>query len=187
MIPSLRYLCLEKVIAQDEDYAGLPETLVKDINLMKIFNGTYVSGIWKVVKIFYDGKVWNFKSQNWFGEIDFSVKEGEAIQAESSLLNLLGISGLEQDDIKLFDWKFKADLQSNYIKDPLLAGAFGKVKLKSLGAIAFNGVGQGGSTVCGRFQVVVIDDPPVFDVEYLTPYVNGSVNKSVLYWKKVYE
>ena len=39
--PSLRYLCLEKVIAQDKDYEDLPEILVKDINLMKAFNGTY--------------------------------------------------------------------------------------------------------------------------------------------------
>ena len=69
MIPSLRYLCLEKVIAQGDDYADLPEILVKDITIMKAFNGTYTYdwgslGSWDVtvvMKIFYDGKVWRFK------------------------------------------------------------------------------------------------------------------------------
>ena len=66
MIPSLRYLCLKKVIAQGEDYEDLPEILVKDINLMKVFNGTYSWGDWWEtvrMKIFYDGKMWNFKSR----------------------------------------------------------------------------------------------------------------------------
>ena len=69
MIPSLRYLCLEKVIAQDEDYSDLPRLLVRDINLMKVFNGTYTySDPYETVqlKIFYDGKAWNFKSRAWY-------------------------------------------------------------------------------------------------------------------------
>ena len=68
-IPSLRYLCLEKVIAQDEDYGDLPEILVKDINLMKVFNGTYSWGDWwetVEINIFYDGKVWRFKSRTFY-------------------------------------------------------------------------------------------------------------------------
>ena len=79
MIPSLRYLCLEKVIAQDEDYSDLPRLLVRDINLMKVFNGTYTYGDpYETVqlKIFYDGKVWNFKSRAWYHESDGEGTDG---------------------------------------------------------------------------------------------------------------
>ena len=123
MIPSLRYLCLEKVIAQDEDYADLPRILVKDIDLMKVFNRTYGWGdSWETVrmKIFYDGKIWSFKSRTWYHEsdgegedgkgvcfckycwdttsanpIDITVKEGEVIEGASCLLNFLRISRIE--------------------------------------------------------------------------------------------
>merc|ERR1712179_707241 len=72
-----------------------------------------------------------------------------------SFLDFLGISRLEQEDMK---WKFKADLQSNDDKHPFLVENYGEVK--SLGAIAFYGVGPGGeSTVCGRFQVEVVNTP----------------------------
>jgi len=186
MIPSLRYLCLEKVIAQDEDYADLPEILVKDINLMKVFNGTYCLGdFWEttMVKIFYDGKVWSFKSRTWYHEsdgegedeagvcyckycfdttgsnpIDFKVKEGEALKTESSYLDFLGISPLEQEGRNRSGWTFKADLQSNDDKHPFLVENYGDVK--SLGVITFYGLGPGGeSTVCGRFQVEVVNTP----------------------------
>ena len=70
MIPSLRYLCLEKVITQGDDYADLPEILVKDINLMKVFNGTFswCEHFLETVElnIFYDGKVWNIKTRTWY-------------------------------------------------------------------------------------------------------------------------
>jgi len=178
MIPSLRYLCLEKVIAQDEDYADLPEILVKDINLMKVFNGTYSWGGWWEtirIKIFYDGKVWNFKSRTSYHEsdgegedgngvcfckycwdttgcdrIDITVKEGEIIKGKSALLDFLGIERIEQEDINISGWKFKVDLQSNDDKHPSLIEQYGEVK--SLGVIVFNGVGQGESVVSGRFQ-----------------------------------
>ena len=221
MVPSLRYLCLEKVIAQDEDYADLPEILVKDINLMKVFNGTYsLGGHWDttMMKIFYDGKVWSFKSRSWDHEsdgegddgvgvcfckycwdttgsnpIDFTVKEGEVFQAESSFLDFLGISRFEQKDMKLSGWKFKADLQSNDDKHPFLVETYGEVK--SLGAIAFYGVGPGGeSAVCGRFQVEVVNTPeregrfgqiPAREWTHLHRKVTGSVKNSVLYDKEV--
>jgi len=237
MIPSLRYLCLEKVIAQDEDYADLPEILVKDINLMKVFNGTYtLGGHWDttLLKIFYDGKVWSFKSRSWDHEsdgegddgvgvcfckycfdttgsnpIDLTVKEGEAFQTDSSLLDLLGItnaridpwveprtdsevSALELEDLKLYGWKFKADLQSNEDKHPFLVENYGEVK--SLGAIAFYGVGPGESTVCGRFQVEVVNTAekegrfgliPAREWTRLHRKVTGSVKNSELYKKDV--
>ena len=184
MIPSLRYLCLEKVVALDEDYSDLPRLLVRDINLMKVFNGTYIYGdAYEMVqlKIFYDGKVWSFKSRTWYhssdGEgmdgnwvcyckycwdttgsnrIDFTVKEGELIHTESSFLDFLGILRLEQEDMNLYGWKFEVDHQRNNDKYPYLVETYDEVK--SLGAIAFHGVGQG-EPVCGRFQVEVANTP----------------------------
>ena len=156
MIPSLRYLCLEKVISQDEDYSDLPRLLVRDINLMKVFNGTYSFGDnYETIhlKIFYDGKVWSFKSRTWYpwsdgegtdGEwvchckycwektgshpSDFTVTEGEVIQAQSSFLDFLRISRLEQEDVKLYGWKFKVDLQSDNDKYPYLVETYDEVK-----------------------------------------------------------
>ena len=234
MIPSLRSLCLEKVIAQDEDYADLPGILVKDIELMKVFNGTWTySGYswgdsWETVqmKIHYDGKVWTFKSRTWYHEsdgegedgqgvcfckycwdttgskpIDIKVKEGEVIQGESSLLDFLGISRLEQEDMKLTSWKFKADLLSNEDKHPFLVEEYWEVK--SLGAVTFYGVGQGESTVCGRFQVEVVNTPeeegwfgpigegwfgPIPAREWTTLHrkVTGSVDNSELLYSKTW-
>jgi len=221
MIPSLRYLCLEKVIAQDEDYADLPEILVKDINLMKVFNGTYSWGGWWEtiqIKIFYDGKVWNFKSRTSYHEsdgegedgngvcfckycwdttgcdrLDITVKEGEIIKGESSLLDFLGIARIEQEDMNISGWKFKVDLQSNDDKHPSLVERYGEVK--SLGVIAFNGVGQGESVVSGRFQAEGVthewlwkgqEDWPAEERTYLHREVTGSVNNSRLY-DKIYD
>ena len=217
MIPSLRYLCLEKVIAQNEDYADLPEILVNDINLMKVFNGTYSLGDWwesVKMKIFYDGKVWKFKSRTWYHEsdgegedgwgvcyckncwdttgsnpIDITVKDGEIIEGESCLLDFLGISIIEQDNVKLSAWRFEVDLQSNDDKHPDLLKHYDDVK--SLGAIAFNGVGQGESTVCGRFQVEVfthkwedwLNRKRSEERKELHREVTGSVNNSELYSK----
>jgi len=218
MIPSLRFLCLQKVIAQDEDYADLPEILVKDINLMKVFNGHYIWGdCWETIemKIFYDGKVWKFESRTWYHEsdgegrdgkavcsckycwdttdsnpIDITVKEGEIIQGESLLLDFLGISRFALKGVKLSGWKFIVDLESNEDKHPSLVEHYDEIK--SLGAIAFNGVGQGGeSTVCGRFQVEVITHEQrrvrgqkIFEEhKKLHRKVTGSVNNSELCWK----
>ena len=216
-IPSLRYLCLEKVIAQDEDYGDLPEILVKDVNLMKVFNGTYSWGDWwetVEIKIFYDGKVWRFKSRTFYHEsdgegddgkgvcfckycwdttsgnpIDITVREGEVIQGASCLLDFLGISRIEQEDMKLSGWKFKVDIQSDNEKHPHLVKEYGKVK--SLGSIAFNGVGQGESAVCGRFQVEVIthewedwlNRSRSEERTHLHRKVTGSVNNFELYDK----
>ena len=215
MIPSLRYLCLEKVIAQGEDYEDLPEILVKDINLMKVFNGTYSWGDWWEtvrMKIFYDGKMWNFKSRTSYHDdreedddgigvcfckycwdttgcnhIDITVMDGEVIQGESYLLDFLGI---EQEDMNISGWTFKVDLQSNDNKHPSLVERYGEVK--SLGVVAFNGVGQGDSVVLGRFQAEGVthewlwegqEDWPAEERTYLHRRVSGSVNNSRLYSK----
>ena len=220
MIPSLRYLCLEKVIAQDEDYTDLPEILVKDINLMKVFNGTYSysppPGSWETteVKIFYDGKVWSFKFRTWDHEsdgededgkwvcyckycwdttgskaVDFTVKEGEVFQPESSFLDFIRIWRPEQEKVKVYGWKFEVDLPSDDDKYPFLVKTYGEVK--SLGAISFHGVGHGES-VCGRFQVEVVNSPekegwfgliPAREWTYLHLEVTGLHNHSELYSK----
>ena len=170
---------------------------------MKVFNGTYVEGdLGKdvEVKIFYDGKVWNFKSRTWYRQsvreeivrcdttavnpIDFTVKEGDTIQAESSLLDFLGISRLEQEDMKLSGWKFQVDLQNN-VNENFYLEDLGTPTV--LGALEFYGVGQGEPTICGRFQVGIVDTPEQEEEEllrwYLTLDVTGSVYNSVLYWK----
>ena len=182
-----------------------------------MFNRTYSwGGSWETVlmKIFYDGKVWSFKSRTWdhdsFGEgddckgvcfckncwdttgsnpIDFTVKEGEAFKAETSFLDFLGISRLDQEDFKLSAWKFKVDLQSNSNKHPFLIENYGEVK--SWGAIVFEEVGQGESTVVGRFQIEVVNSPekelgwlgkiPAREWTHLHRKVTGSVNNYELY------
>ena len=122
--------------------------------------------------------------------IDFTVKEGEAFQAETSFLDFLGISGPEQEDLKLSTWKFKVDLQSNDDKHPFLVDHYGQVK--SLGAIVFEEVGQGESTVVGRFQIEVVNSPemeiegwlekiPAREWTHLHRKVTGSVNNYGLY------
>ena len=223
MIPSLRYLCLEKVIAQNDDYSDLPRILVKDINLMKVFNGTYIEETRRVdfldtiqLKIFYDGKTWNFKSRTWSHEsdeegddgkgvcfckycwettglhpIDFTVKEGEVFQAESSFLDFLEISRLEEEDMKISGWKLRVDFESNENKHPFLV-KYGEVK--SLGAISFHGVGQGEeSTIWEKFQVEVVSSPevegwfgqtPAREFTYLHRIVTGSHYYSELYSKE---
>ena len=58
------------------DYQDLPKILVKDLNLMRMFNGTYVTGddfgftFTEVITIFYDGEHWTLKSSDWFHDWD---------------------------------------------------------------------------------------------------------------------
>ena len=120
--------------------------------------------------------------------IDFTVKEGEAFKAETSFLDFLGISRLDQEDFKLSAWKFKVDLQSDNNKHPFLVEHYGEVK--SLGAIVFEEVGQEESSVVGRFQVEVVNSPetegwlgkiPAREWTYLHRKVTGSVNNCELY------
>ena len=184
MIPSLRYLCLEKVIAKVEDYADLPEILVKDINIMKVFNGTYVWGgswgSWDVtvkMKIFYDGKVWSIKIRTWYHDSEGVGEDGKAVcfckycwdttgsysvditvkegEVTEGESDLLDLLGIEvEDNMKVSGWKLKVDLQSDYDRHRRLVKDFGYPK--SLGAIEFYGVGEGESTVSGGFQVEVV-------------------------------
>lgn len=73
VVSSLRYLSLKKVIEDDiKNYDDIPTVLVRDINRMKSFNGSYSSyydgrygGMGDSdhrLSIFYDGENWNFKS-----------------------------------------------------------------------------------------------------------------------------
>jgi hypothetical protein len=42
MLKSLRSLCLLRVSGEELHYEGLPPELVKDLKMMKMFNGNYV-------------------------------------------------------------------------------------------------------------------------------------------------
>merc|ERR1719347_1972480 len=92
--------------------------------------------------------------------------------------------------MKLSSLKLKVDLQSNNDKHPILVK---KCEVKSLGAVAFYGVGQGESTLCGRFQVEVVYTPereglfgqiPARECTHLHRTVTGSVNHYRLYSKR---
>ena len=118
--------------------------------------------------------------------IDFTVKEGEVFQAESSLLDFLGISRREHENMKLSGWKFNVYLKSNDDKHPFLVEQYGDVK--SSGLIAFSSVSRGECNVYERFQVEVINTPdredwPSEEQTYLHRKVPGS-NYSVLYFKQ---
>ena len=67
VVPSLKYLCFEKVIQEEvkaENYEDLPTSLLRDINLIKKFNGNYACSEAhesQVLTILYNGNDWNFK------------------------------------------------------------------------------------------------------------------------------
>ena len=106
MVKSLRCLCLEKVYKDVENYEDLPKTLVKDINLMRVFNGNYkgddedigVGG--ECLTIHYDGEVWNFSSVSFeAGQLgdykELIMAEGEIVESVSILLNLEDCIGFD--------------------------------------------------------------------------------------------
>ena len=78
MIRSLRSLCLLKVHSEEIKYEGLPPELVKDLNVMKLFNGNFCSergnhdeydGEGEVfelssLEVLYDGVSWSFSSRS---------------------------------------------------------------------------------------------------------------------------
>ena len=75
-VPSLRSLCLLKVSSLNrdkdgyEDNVGLPEELVRELKIMRLFNGTF-SLVWvsqfvvtdRSLKILYDGNSWSFDNK----------------------------------------------------------------------------------------------------------------------------
>ena len=74
MVKSLRSLCLLQASSMDrQDFIDLPPELVKDINLMKVFNGNYSfesencygSDVHHTaLTILYDGESWTFSSRS---------------------------------------------------------------------------------------------------------------------------
>ena len=66
VVPSLQCLCLKRVINDDiKNYEDLPTVLVRKINKMRLFNGSYTVNVFKkcyhTLIILYDGDCWNFK------------------------------------------------------------------------------------------------------------------------------
>ena len=77
MIRSLRSLCLLKVYSEEMDYEGLPPELVRDLNVMKLFNGNFRSERGRddddydvevfelsALEVLYDGVSWSFSSRS---------------------------------------------------------------------------------------------------------------------------
>ena len=107
VVPSLRYLCLKKVISDKvKNYEVLPTVLVRAINLMKDFSGNYFNlshfhlGRTHYIRIFYDGENWNFKSfmyylWEWYcsscrepaAVLDTTIREGQVVPAGSQIQN----------------------------------------------------------------------------------------------------
>ena len=107
MVKSLRSLCLLQASSMDrQDFIDLPPELVKDINLMKVFNGNYSfesencygSDVHHTaLTILYDGESWTFSSRSQSYHVfccvncdiyqpclhQLSVTEGETITATS--------------------------------------------------------------------------------------------------------
>ena len=101
--------------------------------------------------------------------------------------------------MKLSGWKFKVDLQRS-VNENFYLEDLGEVT--PLGALEFYGVGQGEPTICGRFQVGIVDIPeqeewyggwPAEERWYLTLDVTGRYQNGIkhsvlgtittLYWK----
>merc|ERR1719228_1963560 len=107
VVPSLKSICLKKVVNDDvENYEDLPTVLVRTINLMKLFNGSYVDRSlgedWHALSIVYDGDHWNFKSFMYFAEkcyciscrdpediLEAKIREGQIITGESQIDDFL--------------------------------------------------------------------------------------------------
>ena len=156
---SLRYLCLKKVISDEiKNYEVLPTVLVRDINLMKMFNGSYVNRSHPFssfprthyLRIFYDGENWNLKSfmcyvRNCYCSscrdldevFDTTIREGQIIPAGSQIHDFFSEvigqiipAGFEiQDVTELFEFDMKFEVEESQ------DGTF---------ALVFHSVGNGG-------------------------------------------
>ena len=192
MVPSLRFLCLKKVISEGDDYQDLPKKLVKDIDLMKLFNGSYCRDYRRgdydrteIITVFYDGKSWALKSCSWShkpeeeGEeevcfcerchettgsnpISVSVREGETVPAGSTIRDFFGIPP-EKEDLEVTDWTFQVYIPSN--DDWVEAPPSeeeGDGEIMCKGEIRFTGRGTRGTVVCRRFEVVIHEHEPLW-------------------------
>ena len=92
---------MEKVYrdVKEEDYEDIPKCLVKDINLMKVFNGNYkghdevLGDGAECLTIHYDGEVWKFSSFAFYkfdgGDYkELTMAEDETVDAVPILLSL---------------------------------------------------------------------------------------------------
>ena len=202
MIPSLKYLCLKFVISHGYDYQDLPRTIVKDIDLMKMFNATYwdrlngFAGFSKKFTIFYDGVYWNLKSGSVYlqwdtedeeyvehdlqrrGYLGYSshikAKEGEKVVDESGIGDFLDIKE------KITDWKLRIVEPTDDISSILsLAAGFSVAKAK--GAIAFHGLRSDGTDICCRLQVEIFEPNLSFGSKYLHRSVVGEAHTTKLF------
>jgi len=190
MIPSLRTLCLEKVISQGDDYSDLPQNVVKDIELMKLFNGRYLNngGYFnnhrsRMLTIYFDGKEWNFKLRVWeeyevvcfckicCNSFDMSITvrkgdEGPKSHIWDFLLTCCGYLDHSEapSPTEMTGWKFDVEVPSFYFISPKLSWRNTSVVTRAKGAIVFHGLGKNGTRVnwASIFQVEV-DEPSQSD------------------------
>ena len=155
VVPSLKYLCFVKVIKEVkvEDYKVLPTSLIRDINLVKKFNGNYVNNDLhqsETLTILYDGNNWNFKLHTLrhvdnHGEdvcycvncrdldselVEATVSEGKIVPAFSRIQTLLS---LQEFDLRL------------EVEDETEDGRR---------ALVFHGKENGGTCICSVFLSV---------------------------------
>ena len=137
-------MCLKKVMNDDiQNYEDLPTVLVRTINLMKMFNGSYViccPGEYQhTLSIDYDGDNWNFKSFVYFAEkcyciscrdpediLEAKIREGQIITNESQIEDFV---------YEVLSNPYKCDMKFKVVE-----------KSGGTSALVFQAVGMGGSS-----------------------------------------
>ena len=156
MVKSLLSLCLLEVSSEGLGYEDLPSELVKELNLMKVFNGNYSfeSENWNgldvhhtALTILYDGVSWTFTSRSQSFHVlccptcdiyqpdlqQLTVTEGLTVPATSPFSHLQGwlvmVEGLEKIDnkeLKKLDMSFTVEVVSQ-------DGTFGEIAFRGVG------------------------------------------------------
>ena len=168
MIRSLRSLCLLKVCSEEMDYVGLPSNLVKDLNIMKLFNGNFsvverrfdeegvVNLELSALEVLFDGVSWSFSSRSSCMPIYccnicnvfqtrlyklLMVTEGELVRTASLFSQVREWFAEMEDNFEAEFKKFETEILVDFGQD-ILSGWSGK--------ITFHGTGE-----LGIFNVTV--------------------------------
>ena len=169
MVKSLLSLCLLKVSSEGLDYEDLPSGLVKELNLIKVFNGNYSfeSENWNgsdvhqtALTILYDGVDWTFTSRSKSFHVfccptcdisqpdlqQLTVTEGVTVPATSPFSHLQGWLGMAEDLARRDNNSNKElkRLEMSFTVGVVSQdGTFGEIAFRGIGgAILFNSIIQ---------------------------------------------